>query len=99
MHLLLAIVTSTTLMLLGGTAFAQVLAADAISTSIDSARSASLVAQGNRLQHGEGVERNLVAALMMYCRAAKLGEAQAFYEMGWMYANARGVDRDDGVAR
>lgn len=55
--------------------------------------------QGNRLQHGEGVERDLQRAMMMYCHAAKLGEAQAFYEMGWMYANARGVDRDESVAR
>lgn len=28
-----------------------------------------------------------------------MGHAQAFYEMGWMYANARGVERDDGMAR
>lgn len=58
-----------------------------------------LVAQGHRHQHGEGVARDLPHALALYCRAAKLGHAQAFYEMGWMYANARGVERDDGIAR
>ncbi|WP_420474425.1 lytic transglycosylase domain-containing protein [Noviherbaspirillum sp. ST9] len=58
-----------------------------------------LVALGNRYQHGEGVARDLPQALAIYCRAAKLGHAQAFYEMGWMYANARGVERDDGMAR
>ncbi|OWW20398.1 lytic transglycosylase [Noviherbaspirillum denitrificans] len=58
-----------------------------------------LVALGNRYQHGEGVDRDLPRALAVYCRAAKLGDAQAFYEMGWMYANARGVERDDSTAR
>lgn len=58
-----------------------------------------LVAQGNRYQHGEGVARDLQHALALYCRAAKSGHAQAFYEMGWMYANARGVERNEGLAR
>lgn len=59
----------------------------------------SLVAQANRLQHAEGVERDSKRAIEMYCRAAKLGNAQAFYDMGWMYTNGRGMDKDDGVAR
>lgn len=58
-----------------------------------------LVVLGNRYQHGEGVGRDLSHALALYCQAAKMSHVQAFYEMAWMYANARGVSRDDGVAR
>lgn len=58
-----------------------------------------LVVLGNRYQHGEGVGRNQPQALVLYCQAAKLGHAQAYYEMAWMYANGRGVARDDGTAR
>jgi len=61
--------------------------------------SESRVSQGDRFQHGEGVERDLQRAMAIYCQAAKEGEAQGFFEMGWMYANARGVPRDDGLAR
>lgn len=68
-----------------------------VNTAQESAE--ELVAQGNRYQHGEGVARDLSHALALYCRAAKLGHAQAFYAMGWMYANARGVERDDDIAR
>jgi soluble lytic murein transglycosylase-like protein len=73
--------------------------AQASATNNASENADALVAQGNRFQHGEGVRRDLTQALAFYCQAAKLGQAQGYYEMGWMYANARGVERNDGVAR
>lgn len=57
-----------------------------------------LVAEGLALEHGEGVPRDPQRAAACYCEAARLGAPEAMYSLGWMYANARGVTRDDGYA-
>ena len=49
-------------------------------------------------EHGEGVERNPVLAASLYCDAARHGDAEAQFSLGWMYANGRGVTRDDNMA-
>ncbi|MEO7160153.1 MAG: transglycosylase SLT domain-containing protein [Polaromonas sp.] len=49
-------------------------------------------------EHGEGVPRNPVLAATLYCKGARLGDAQAQYNLGWMYANGRGVERSDRIA-
>lgn len=49
-------------------------------------------------EHGEGVPRDPVLAAALYCRGARLGDAQAQYNLGWMYANGRGVERNDRLA-
>lgn len=49
-------------------------------------------------EHGEGVPRNPVLAASLYCQGARLGDAQAQYNLGWMYANGRGVERNDTTA-
>jgi len=49
-------------------------------------------------ENGEGVERDAVRAAALYCRAARLGDAQAQFNLGWMYANGRGVERSDSNA-
>jgi len=59
---------------------------------------ATLFEQAQRLEHGEGVARDLDQAAALYCRAARLGAPDSQYALGWMYANGRGVVRDDGVA-
>jgi len=51
-----------------------------------------------RYEHAEGVERDFIRANQLYCRAAKMGHAEAQFRLGWIYANGRGVQRDDGVA-
>jgi len=51
-----------------------------------------------KYEHAEGVTRDYPMAVALYCRAARLGNADAQYALGWMYANARGVPKDDGVA-
>ena len=51
-----------------------------------------------RYEHAEGVARDLHHAANLYCRAARIGRAEAQYRLGWMYANGRGVPRDDGIA-
>ena len=35
-------------------------------------------------EHGEGVPRNPVLAATLYCKGARLGDAQAQYNLGWM---------------
>jgi TPR repeat protein len=62
------------------------------------AKAAELTQRAIALEHGEGVPRDPLKAAELYCEAAKLGHADAQYNLGWMYANGRGVPRDDGVA-
>ena len=49
-------------------------------------------------ENGEGVERDAVKAAALYCKAARLGDAEAQFNLGWMYANGRGVERSDATA-
>jgi len=39
-----------------------------------------------------------VRAAALYCRVARAGDVQAQYNLGWMYANGRGVARNDATA-
>jgi hypothetical protein len=58
----------------------------------------SMVAWAARFEHGEGVARDPDAAIRLYCRAARGGHAGARYQLGWLYANGRGVERDEPLA-
>jgi TPR repeat protein len=49
-------------------------------------------------EHGRGVTRDGPRAAALYCRAARLGDAAAQFDLGWMYAYGRGVKRDDALA-
>jgi len=57
-----------------------------------------LGAEAIALEHGEGVAKDVVKAMAIYCDAARRGDAQAQFNLGWIYANGRGVVRDDGIA-
>lgn len=59
---------------------------------------AALVSMAVKYEHAEGVPLDYTKAADLYCRAARLGYADAQYALGWMYANGRGVTRDDSVA-
>lgn len=59
---------------------------------------AQLVADARANEHGEGVPKDLAKAAELYCDAARQGEAEGMYALGWMYANARGVERHDDYA-
>ena len=63
-----------------------------------SAMSRSLVEEATSYEHGEGVPRDPVRAAVLYCQAARLGDAEAQYALGFMFANGRGVPRDDAIA-
>ncbi|MEM7408314.1 MAG: transglycosylase SLT domain-containing protein [Pseudomonadota bacterium] len=71
---------------------------DDIRAAITSRDPARLTRQGARLEHGEGIARNADGAVSLYCLAARMGHADAQYALGWMYANGRGVARNDALA-
>lgn len=77
-------------MLLAGAGARTALAAGATLTA--------QTARATRLEHAEGVPRDIAGAVRLYCEAARAGHAPAQYRLGWIYANARGVDRDDVLA-
>jgi len=51
-----------------------------------------------KYEHAEGVSRNNAKAATLYCKAAKMGDADAQFFLGWMYANGRGVSKNDNIA-
>ena len=64
----------------------------------DRTRAASLRQEAIAYEHGEGVTRDPLRAAALYCDSARLGDMQAQYNLGWMYAHGRGVPRDDAAA-
>ena len=54
--------------------------------------------EAKALEYGDGVKRDEVAAARLYCRAARYGDAEAQYSLGWMLTNARGIQRNDAEA-
>lgn len=87
----LPLVAAAVLLTASGTAAAGEAAAG-------SERLAVLRQEALALEHGEGVPRNPERAVKLYCQGARLGDAEAQYRLGWIYANGRGVRRDDGLA-
>ena len=57
-----------------------------------------LVLLALKYEHAEGVRRNHNKAAELYCKAARMGDADAQFFLGWMYANGRGVARNDSIA-
>jgi len=62
------------------------------------AKTATLRAEAQAHEHGEGVARNAARAVALYCEASRMGDAEAQFSLGWMYANGRGIPRDDQMA-
>lgn len=57
-----------------------------------------LLALADQYDRGDGMTQDLPRAAELYCDAARLGDAEAAFALGWMYANGRGVERDEAVA-
>jgi transglycosylase-like protein with SLT domain/Sel1 repeat-containing protein len=67
----------------------------------DDLAAANLVAIRNEArayEHGEGVARDIARAVALYCEASRQGDAEAQFSLGWMYANGRGMPRDNRMA-
>ena len=50
------------------------------------------------LEHGDGMRRDVERAIALYCQAARLGDPASAFDLGWIYANARGVPRNEDLA-
>jgi soluble lytic murein transglycosylase-like protein len=50
------------------------------------------------LELGNGAPTDGARAAALYCEAARLGDVESQFRLGWMYANGRGVERSDAVA-
>lgn len=61
-------------------------------------RAKSLRADAAAYENGIGIAKDTVKALQLYCEAARLGDVEAQYSIGWMYAMGRGIPRDDATA-
>ena len=59
---------------------------------------AALVQLAQRYDRAEGGGQDFAKANELYCRAARLGDAEAQFRLGWIYAAGRGVPRDTKVA-
>lgn len=55
-------------------------------------------ADADRHERGDGVQKDPVFAAALYCRAARAGDAESLFQLGWMYAHGRGVERNDAWA-
>lgn len=77
---------------------AFVLAAAGQAHAVDLSQRQAWREQAQGFEHGEGVKRDTEAAIRLYCQAALAGDAVSAYNLGWIYANARGVERNDGYA-
>lgn len=77
---------------------ALILAGSSGQAASDTGNPAALREQARGHEHGEGVPRNPNKAIQLYCEAARLGDVESQYSLGWMYANGRGIQRDDATA-
>lgn len=57
-----------------------------------------LRAEAQMHENGEGVVKDPLRAVELYCQASRLGDPLSQYALGWMYANGRGVSRNDALA-
>ncbi len=57
-----------------------------------------LKAEARSYEHGEGVTKDPLRAASLYCDGARYGDVEAQFNLGWMYANGRGVERSDELA-
>lgn len=71
---------------------------DASPSGLVGARARDRVALAMQYESGLSVPRDYGRALTLYCEAARRGDARAFYGLGWMYLNGRGVARNDATA-
>lgn len=70
----------------------------AADTTTQKVRAAALRVDAKALEHGDGIPRNPAKAVELYCESARLGDLEAQYNLGWMYAMGRGIERDDATA-
>jgi Sel1 repeat len=70
----------------------------AASSATEQRLASTLLSEAVALEYGELTAKNQLKAAELYCKSARLGNAEASFRLGWMYANGRGVPQDDGIA-
>lgn len=90
-----AVISAPTPLWAFGDWFAQIAALETAAAGGDPAAMTRLA---EKYEHAEGVAKDFQRANQLYCKAARAGYADAQFKLGWVYANGRGLDRDDGVA-
>jgi len=96
LHTLLALAAVAALGLAGAAGATQT--GDALVGHDPNASSRELVARAIAHENGEGVPKDLAKAAFFYCEAARRGDAEGQFGLGWMYANGRGRPHDDAIA-
>ncbi|HWI10667.1 MAG TPA: transglycosylase SLT domain-containing protein [Burkholderiaceae bacterium] len=79
-------------------ALALAFGAGAALSESDPTRVTELREQALAYESGSGVAKDAALAVARYCEAARLGDAISQFNLGWLYANGRGVARDDAQA-
>ena len=64
-------------------------------TLAENALIASLREEAIGLELGNGLEKDPERAAKLYCEAARLGDSDSQFRLGWMYTNGNGVERSD----
>jgi len=79
-------------------ALALAVGAGAALSAPEPSRVTELREQALAYEAGSGVAKDAALAVARYCEAARLGDAVSQFNLGWLYANGRGVPRDDAQA-
>lgn len=58
----------------------------------------SLIERAKRFEHGVGAAQDIDRAIELYCQAARLGDAEAQYHLGWIYLSGTAGKVDELLA-
>jgi len=79
-------------------ALAWPFAAAAVVADNESALIAALRDEAASYELGNGVLKDGARAIALYCEAARLGDIDSQFRLGWIYTNGSGVERSDTLA-
>ena len=85
-------------LLLTDAALSQVINLSALEAGVKQGDVKAMLRLAQGYEIGEGVEKNFPKSNFLYCSAAQLGDVQAQFKLGWIYANGRALTRDVEVA-
>ncbi len=81
-----------------GVAVAAGAGAFIVDATTEGAATAALREEAVGYENGAGVSKDIPRAVSLYCAAARLGDAESQFALGWIYAYGRGVPRNDAAA-
>lgn len=66
--------------------------------NMDDLTNLELITLARQYENGEGLQKDIDRAIVHYCHAARRGDMDAAYQLGWIYYNGRGVKLNDTLA-